>query len=460
MTDVGVNRVREVDRRRVDRKRDDLAFRREDEHLVLVEVDLDRIEERVRVLRLRLCLDEALQPRKVTRLHGGRTVTPPGSPGVLVAPVRGDPVLGDLVHLSGADLALHEAPVGPHHRRVQRLVEVELRHRDVVLEPALNRLPRGVDGAQGGVAVLHRIDQHPDADEVVDVVELLALDDHLLVDRPVVLLPAAHLGLDVQLGQPGLHIGERGGQVALALGRTSGHHVLELGVLPRFEGRKAEVLELVFDLADAEAMGERSVDVERLLGSTSTFPILIDGPNGAHVVQPVGQLDQQDAEVLRHRHEHLAHRCGLLRLLRIEVDPLELRNPIDDRGHVRAERRIEVVECDTRVLHHVVQDRGRERHIVHAELGQNHGDGERMGDVGLAGLPALILVRIGRHFEGLGDASRGRLRMMPAELIDERHNEHGVERVDPRRICGRRIFGERARRVHCAPRRLVGLKDR
>ena len=123
---------------------------------------------------------------------------------LLVAPVGGDARLGPLVHLPGADLHLEGLALGPHHRRVQRLVEVELGHGDVVLEPALHRLPRGVDGAQGGVAVLVAADDHPDADQVVDVVELPVLDDHLLVDAPVVLRPADDLGVDAQLGQPGL----------------------------------------------------------------------------------------------------------------------------------------------------------------------------------------------------------------------------------------------------------------
>ena len=82
-------------------------------------------------------------------------------------------------------------PCGPDHRRVQRLVEVELGHRDVVLEPALHRLPQRVDRAERAVAVLHRVDDDAHADEVLDLVELLAPHDHLLVDRPVVLRAAA-----------------------------------------------------------------------------------------------------------------------------------------------------------------------------------------------------------------------------------------------------------------------------
>jgi hypothetical protein len=53
--------------------------------------------------------------------------------------------------------------------------------------------------AERGVAVLHRVDDHPHGDEVEDVVELAALLDHLLVDAPQVLAAAGDLGLDAEL---------------------------------------------------------------------------------------------------------------------------------------------------------------------------------------------------------------------------------------------------------------------
>ena len=66
----------------------------------------------------------------------------------LVLPVRGDALLGDQVHLPRADLHLERLPLLRHHRRVQRLVEVRLRHRDVVLDPAGDRTPDLMDDAE------------------------------------------------------------------------------------------------------------------------------------------------------------------------------------------------------------------------------------------------------------------------------------------------------------------------
>ena len=112
--------------------------------------------------------------------------------------MRGDAELGALVHLVGADLDLDRAPLRPDHRRVQRLVQVELRRRDVVLEAAGDRVPAGVDRAEHRVAVADVVDEHPDADQVVDLVELATAHDHLLVDRVVLLRPADDLALDLR----------------------------------------------------------------------------------------------------------------------------------------------------------------------------------------------------------------------------------------------------------------------
>ena len=59
------------------------------------------------------------------------------------------------VHLAGTHLELHLFALGPDDRCVQRLVQIELRHCHVVFEPALHRLPGGVDSAQCGIAVAH-----------------------------------------------------------------------------------------------------------------------------------------------------------------------------------------------------------------------------------------------------------------------------------------------------------------
>ncbi len=183
---------------------------------------------------------------------------------LLVHPVRGDPELGHVVHLARADLDLQRPPLGPDHRRVQRLVHVELGHRDEVLEAPGQRLPQGVDDSHRAVAVLHRVDDHAHRREVVDLVELAALLGHLRVDRVEVLGPARDLGLDPELIELLAQILAGLVDVALALGALLGHQPLDLVVLAGVERLEGQVLQLPLDRVDAEPVGDRGVDVERL----------------------------------------------------------------------------------------------------------------------------------------------------------------------------------------------------
>ena len=57
----------------------------------------------------------------------------------LVLPVRGDAGFGHTMHFLGANLHLDRHAVRPEQRRVQRLIAVDPRNRDVVLEATRHR---------------------------------------------------------------------------------------------------------------------------------------------------------------------------------------------------------------------------------------------------------------------------------------------------------------------------------
>ena len=227
-----------------------------------------------------------------------------------------------------------------------------------------------------GVAVLHGVDGDADGHEVEDLVELAALLDHLLVDAPEVLAPAGHVGVDAQLAETAPDLGDDPGEVDVALGRAGAHQVVELGVALRVQRGEAEILELLLHLLHPQAVGQGGVDVEGLLRDA---PLLLGAQRGqrAHVVEPVGQLDDQDPEVLGHGHQHLAHGGGLLLLLGVEAQPVELGHPVDDGGQVAAEGLLEVGQLDVGVLDRVVQQRGGDGGVVETDVG--HDAGHRQG---------------------------------------------------------------------------------
>jgi hypothetical protein len=126
------------------------------------------------------------------------------------------------------------------------------------------------------------------------------------------------------------------------------------------QGLEGEVLELPLDLEDPQAMRERRVDLERL-GRLRLLLRPGEDPERSHVVQSVGQLDDQHPDVARHRHDHLADVLGLLLLARAVLDLVELRHPVHESGHLVAELSLDDLQAHVGVLDDVVEERRDER---------------------------------------------------------------------------------------------------
>ena len=109
-------------------------------------------------------------------------------------------------------------------------------------------------------------------------------------------------------------------------------------------------------------------------------------------MQSIGQLDDEHANVARHGDEHLAHRCRLLRLFRIEPKSLEFRHSVDDRGDFGAEFAFDLFDGDFCVFDGIVQQGGGKRHFIKTNVGNDLGYGDRMVDVRLATTPHLVLM--------------------------------------------------------------------
>ena len=195
--------------------------------------------------------------------------------------------------------------------------------------------------------------------------------------------------------------------------------MVEFGVSLRVERREREVFELLFDLLDPESVRQRGVDVERFLGDPALL-LRRHAAQRAHVVEAVGELDQQHPQVLGHRHEHLAHRRCLLCLARVEPDSFELGDAIDDPGDLVAEVLLDIGEFDLGVLHGVVEECGGDRDLVEADVGHDLGNRKRMVDVALAARPGLGPMRLGCHVVGTVDHIDARLGVMGSIARQER----------------------------------------
>ena len=123
-------------------------------------------------------------------------------------------------------------------------------------------------------------------------------------------------------------------------------------------------------------------------------------------MQAVGELDQDDADVVRHRHEHLLEVLRLRLGVRLELDLGQLRQAVDDLRDLGTEFRADLVLADQGVLDDVVQHGRDERLVVHVHLGEDAGDFQRMLHVRRSA--RLALVRLGAEAVGVTDWRTGR----------------------------------------------------
>ncbi len=258
--------------------------------------------------------------------------------------------------------------------------------------------------SQGGVARL--LARHDDA-ERHDVGKLLEGDVaavHLLPDRVRRLLAPRHLD----------HLGPR--LVADAL-EFLAHLLDHIGALaaqeiqPRLdrrvrlgiELREGQRLQLGLHRVHADPFGQRRVDLHRLARDAPAPLDVLHEMQRAHVVQPVGELDQQHTDVAADRQHQLAEVLRLLGAVGLHLQPGQLGDAIDQAGDLAAEAGLDLGQLDRGVLDHVVQQPGGDRGGVQPIAGQDVRHRDRMGDVGIAVVTALGAVRLRRQRIGRVD---------------------------------------------------------
>mmetsp|Transcript_16890 Transcript_16890/g.43810 ORF Transcript_16890/g.43810 Transcript_16890/m.43810 type:complete len:694 (-) Transcript_16890:1034-3115(-) len=321
---------------------------------------------------------------------------------LLVAPVRGDAMLGDVVHLGGADLHLKGHAVVATHHGVQALVAILLAVADVVLEAPLHGRPQAVHLAQRGVAV--GLAAHDDAHRahVVDLVHRVPLFLHLLKQAVQVLGAAAEvLRRDASIRQSALQLVQGAGDGAAVAGDAR----LERGILLGALRVKGIVFQLRLERPHAQAVGKRREQLQRLTsgGGALRRPAAADG---AHAVDALRQLDEHHAHVghgEQHRTQLARGRgvhgalCGAVQL----ADLIHAAHTFHHLDHCAREQPMQHLRRHHGEVQHGVEQPRRDGGVVQSEVGEDARRLGRVAEKALAILPALTLVGSCGDVEGL-----------------------------------------------------------
>ena len=243
------------------------------------------------------------------------------------------------------------------------------------------------------IAVGHRLHDHAEAENVGQLLEADRFALHLAPDRIGALAPAQHARRDAAVGEfLGELLLDLADQVLVAVGERiepAADHLVGL----RIELAERQVVELLAHRMHAHAAGERRVDFQRLLGDA---PARLDRHvvERAHVVQPVGELDQQHAHVGGDRQQQLAQVFRLLGFLGDEVELFQLGQAVDQRADVGPEQAVDLGARGRGILDGVVQKRRSDGGVVELEVGEDRRHLDRVGEIRVARGALLLAMRL------------------------------------------------------------------
>ena len=307
----------------------------------------------------------------------------------LVQPVGCHAGLGHDVHLFRADLELDADAGRTDQRGMQRLVAIALGDGDVILEAARHGLVLLMQHTQGRIAVQHLGNHDAKAVNVRDLGKAQLVLLHAQIQRIQSALTPQQAGRQALLGEFGVDfILHALHQIAAACARAA-NGLLQRGIAPGVQMLERQVLQLAIGLVQTQAVRDGSVDFQ-CLGRDAPPLAARHVAHGAHIVGTVGQLDENDAHIARHGQQHLAEGLGLALFAGIELQLVQLGQPVDQLGHILAEAFFQIGLGDAAVLHGVVQQGGHQGWRIQLPVGTDAGYGNGMGDVRVTAAAPLI----------------------------------------------------------------------
>ena len=264
-------------------------------------------------------------------------------------------------------------------------------------------------------------DDDPDAENIHDFRQGDVFAPHLGVDAVEPLFPRDEARFDIAFGDALVQIGDDLSQKLPLAAPGAAQGAIQNPIPKRCESPEAQVFQLHLQTVHAQAVGDRGIDLQRLLGDSASLwrgQVL----DGAHVVGSVGQLDQDDPQILHHGQEHLAEGFGLGLDRAVEAQLVQLADAVHQQRDIVTEPPVDVVQGTGRILEHVVQQRGLDGAGVQVQVRENAGDGDGVTYVVVAAEPLLSVVSRGGGFIGVKDAGQfgfGKIALqLPHELAE------------------------------------------
>ena len=176
--------------------------------------------------------------------------------------------------------------------------------------------------------------------------------------------------------------------------------VVDLVVAHRVQIAQAAVFKFFFNAGNSQSVCNGGVNLHGFQGFIPAF-LLRPCITGAHIVHTVTQLNDHHAHILAHGQQHFTQVFCLLFLQARKGHFGKLGNTIHQKGHIRAEFRLDLLQRYSGILHHIMQQGGGNALAVHSQLHQKLCHIQRMADIRLTAAAHLAVVCFGGQLVSL-----------------------------------------------------------
>ncbi len=127
---------------------------------------------------------------------------------------------------------------------------------------------------------------------------------------------------------------------------------------------KGEIFQIIAKTLHSDTLGQGCIYLHRLRGDAFALFWVFYEMKGTHIVQPVGQLDQQHADIVRHCQQKLSEILSLLGPIRLQLDLRQLGDPVDKRRDLAPEDFFNLLFGGNGIFNRVMKKRSYDRRCI------------------------------------------------------------------------------------------------
>ena len=132
------------------------------------------------------------------------------------------------------------------------------------------------------------------------------------------------------------------------------HLIDKIIILIRFKVTERQIFQFPLDVEYAQAMRQRGKYFQSFLGNPLLF-VASHVAERPHIMKPVCQFYDDDADIFCHSQEHFTHAVELLVFFCTIIKPAQFRYAIDQKCDFLAELSFDIIQRQSRVFHYIMK---------------------------------------------------------------------------------------------------------